>query len=50
LGMEGGFEAMGTGDVDLNWAKQHHALWVEQELGQGRAATPPAGAAATPAE
>jgi formate dehydrogenase subunit gamma len=48
LGMEGGFEAMGTGDVDLNWAKQHHALWVE--LGQGRAATPPAGAAATPAE
>jgi formate dehydrogenase subunit gamma len=50
LGMEGGFEAMGTGDVDLNWAKQHHSLWVEQELGQGRTARPPAGAAATPAE
>jgi formate dehydrogenase subunit gamma len=50
LGMEGGFDAMGTGEVDLNWAKQHHSLWVEQELGQGRAAAPPAGAQATPAE
>ena len=50
LGMEGGFDAMGTGEVDLNWAKQHHSLWVEQELGQGRAANPPAGATPTPAE
>lgn len=50
LGMEGGFDAMGTGEVDLNWAKQHHSLWVEQELGQGRAASPPAGATPTPAE
>ena len=49
LGMEGGFAAMGTGEVDLNWAKQHHALWVEQELGQGRTAAPPAGAKTTPA-
>jgi formate dehydrogenase subunit gamma len=32
LGMEGGFDAMGSGEVDLNWAKQHHALWVEREL------------------
>ena len=50
LGMEGAFEAMGTGEVDLNWAKQHHSLWLEQELGKGRAATPPSGATATPAE
>jgi formate dehydrogenase subunit gamma len=50
LGMEGAFEAMGTGSVDLNWAKQHHDRWVEQELGKGRGATPPARAAATPAE
>ena len=49
LGMEGGFEAMATGEVDLNWAKQHHPLWVEQELGQGRTAAPPAGARAKPA-
>ena len=31
LGMEGAFEAMGTGDVDLNWAKAHHSLWLDQE-------------------
>jgi formate dehydrogenase subunit gamma len=29
IGMEGAFEAMGTGNVDVNWAKQHHSLWVE---------------------
>ncbi len=28
LGMEGAFDAMGTGDVDRNWAKEHHSLWV----------------------
>jgi len=31
IGMEGAFEAMGEGVVDLNWAKEHHSLWVEQE-------------------
>ena len=30
LGMEGAFDAMGTGQVDLNWAKEHHSRWVEQ--------------------
>lgn len=30
LGMEGAFEAMGTGQVDENWAKEHHSLWVEE--------------------
>jgi formate dehydrogenase subunit gamma len=44
IGMEGAFEAMGTGEVDLNWAKQHHRQWVERELGPGRNATPPRGA------
>jgi formate dehydrogenase subunit gamma len=44
LGMEGAFEAMGTGEVDLNWAKQHHKLWVEQELTAGRGASAPSGA------
>lgn len=28
-GMEGAFEAMGSGEVDLNWAREHHNLWVE---------------------
>jgi formate dehydrogenase subunit gamma len=50
IGMQGAFEAMGSGTVDLNWAKQHHNLWVEQELAKGRGATPPPEAAATPAE
>jgi formate dehydrogenase subunit gamma len=50
VGMEGAFEAMGTGTVDLNWAKQHHSRWVEQEVAKGRAAAPPSGAATTPAE
>ena len=43
LGMEGAFEAMGTGEVDLNWAKEHHSLWVEEEMSRGAA-----GARATP--
>jgi formate dehydrogenase subunit gamma len=31
IGMEGAFEGMGSGEVDVNWAKQHHRLWLEQE-------------------
>lgn len=46
IGMEGAFAAMGSGQVDLNWAKEHHALWVEQEMARGRISAPPAGAAA----
>jgi formate dehydrogenase subunit gamma len=30
--MEGAFEAMATGDVDFNWAKEHHDLWLAQKL------------------
>lgn len=46
LGMEGAFEAMGSGTVDLNWAKEHHSAWVEKK---GDAGAPPR-QAATPAE
>jgi len=28
VGMEGAFDAMGSGEVDVNWAKEHHSLWV----------------------
>jgi formate dehydrogenase subunit gamma len=35
LGMEGAFEAMTDGTVDLNWAKEHHNLWVEEEMQAG---------------
>jgi len=31
LGMEGAFEAMGSGTVDLNWAREHHRLWLDEE-------------------
>tara|TARA_R110002012_G_scaffold237756_1_gene411510 strand:+ start:228 stop:1310 length:1083 start_codon:yes stop_codon:yes gene_type:complete len=30
IGMEGAFDAMGSGQVDENWAKEHHSLWVEE--------------------
>ena len=30
VGMEGAFEAMGEGTVDINWAKEHHNLWLEE--------------------
>jgi formate dehydrogenase subunit gamma len=30
--MEGAFEAMGTGEVDLNWAREHHDRWLAEQL------------------
>lgn len=33
MGMEGAFDAMGTGEVDRNWAQEHHPLWIEEEEG-----------------
>jgi formate dehydrogenase subunit gamma len=36
IGMEGAFDAMGSGEVDLNWAKEHHSLWVAEEAEKGR--------------
>ena len=32
IGMEGAFEAMGSGEVDVNWAREHHSLWLDQQL------------------
>jgi len=34
VGMEGAFDAMGSGEVDENWAKEHHSLWVEEVKGE----------------
>jgi formate dehydrogenase subunit gamma len=31
IGEERAFEAMGGGTVDLNWAKENHSLWLEEE-------------------
>ncbi|MBC9179338.1 formate dehydrogenase subunit gamma [Pseudoroseomonas ludipueritiae] len=41
LGVEGAFSAMWDGHVDYNWAREHHALWVEQELAQAHEAIRP---------
>ena len=49
IGMEGAFEAMGTGSVDVNWAKEHHSLWLEQQKAR-EAAADARSAAAAPAE
>lgn len=48
IGMEGAYDAMGSGEVDLNWAKEHHSLWVEEEEASGHAVERPV--KATPAE
>ena len=46
IGVEGAFEAMADGNVDVNWAKERHSLWYEEET-QGGAAR---GQAMRPAE
>jgi formate dehydrogenase subunit gamma len=46
IGMQGAFEAMGKGEVDVNWARQHHSLWLDNEIRKGRAG----GGSVAPAE
>ena len=50
IGMEGAFEAMGEGTVDVNWAKEHHRLWLEQEMARTGPNETQRQPAATPAE
>ena len=52
LGMQGAFDAMGKGHVDLAWAKEHHSLWVEEMDVQKkrRLAAEDGAGTATPAE
>lgn len=35
LGMEGALDAVTTGHVDENWAREHHPLWVAELKGGG---------------
>ncbi|HXF55275.1 MAG TPA: formate dehydrogenase subunit gamma [Hyphomicrobiaceae bacterium] len=44
IGMEGAFSSMSTGEVDENWARQHHSVWAE------RVASPEGGGRTVPAE
>ena len=32
VGMEGAFDAMGTGDVEEQWAREHHSIWADDVL------------------
>jgi formate dehydrogenase subunit gamma len=50
LGMEGAFEAMWTGAVDLNWAKEHHDLWLKEQLAKARPGKQPTRPSPTAAE
>jgi formate dehydrogenase subunit gamma len=40
-GVEGSYQAMSTGRVDLQWAKEHHGLWVAEEIAKGRVPADP---------
>ena len=48
IGMEGAYDAMGSGEVEKQWAKEHHSLWYEEVTGEKPAA--PDGSAPSPAE
>jgi formate dehydrogenase subunit gamma len=43
IGMEGAFEGMWDGTVDVNWAKEHHSLWLEQQAAHGQVIPPAEG-------
>ncbi len=32
VGMEGAIDAMTTGRVDVNWAREHHDIWAEEAM------------------
>ena len=34
IGMQGAFDAMWSGQVDRNWAKEHHSIWYERLTGR----------------
>ncbi|OUS35766.1 formate dehydrogenase subunit gamma [Rhodobacterales bacterium 56_14_T64] len=49
IGMEGAYDAMGSGEVDEVWAKQHHSLWLE-DIQQGQKAKIAPSSDASPAD
>jgi formate dehydrogenase subunit gamma len=50
VGMEGAFDAMGSGQVDLNWAREHHDRWVDEQVTKAKAHMAPPGAKAAGAD
>lgn len=49
VGMEGAYDAMGSGEVEEQWAREHHSLWLD-EVKQREGEPKPANTATTPAE
>ena len=35
--MEGSFDAMESGEVEKQWAKEHHSIWYEEATGEAPA-------------
>jgi len=50
IGMEGAFEGVWDCTVDVNWAKEHHRVWLEKETAEGHVAPPPPKGKMQPAE
>lgn len=40
VGMEGAFDAMWSGEVDRNWAEEHHDRWFQEEVEADQARQP----------
>ena len=34
IGMEGAYDAMGSGEVEEQWAREHHSIWVEEIMAE----------------
>jgi formate dehydrogenase subunit gamma len=45
VGMEGAYDAMGSGDVEEQWAREHHSIWVDEVMAEKAASK-----SASPAE
>ena len=44
IGTEGAFEAMATGRCDFNYAREHHSVWLQEQVADARHAVSPADA------
>jgi formate dehydrogenase subunit gamma len=45
IGMEGAYAAMGSGEVEEQWAREHHSLWVDEVKAREAASATSASAA-----
>lgn len=50
FGMQGAYDAMGSGMVDENWAREHHGLWVAEMKGEAPPSDSGGGDAASKAD